>query len=133
MNQNGRPKGSTFNHTSCQPRWDRTESKIHNSTKKQNRNRTKITSDGAYDYVIPSHEPKKKHKVYYQECNICMDTHEPCYFDKMCYQCKEKICDECYSKTERSVGYCNNGMLMYFKACPFCRYPLGQCRWRWPW
>ena len=100
MNQNGRPKGSTFNHTPYQSRWDRTEIKMHNSIKKQNRNRTKITSDGAYDYVIPSHEPKKKHKVYYQECNICMDTHEPCYFDKMCYQCKEKICDECYSKTE---------------------------------
>ena len=134
MNQNGRPKGNTFNHTSHRSRWDYSyleEIKRHNSNKKQNRNRTKITSDGAYDYVIPSHEPKKKHEVYYQECNICMDTHEPRYFDKMCYQCKEKICHECFSKSEMRRGICNNGGTMYFIACPFCRYPLSILRLPW--
>jgi len=101
---------------------DRTQKKMNNSAKKQSRRGTKTKSGGAYNYVIPSHEPKKKHEVYYQECNICVDTLEPRMFLNMCYQCKEKICYECFYKLECSTGYCNHRMV-YFRVCPFCRKP----------
>jgi len=101
---------------------DREEQKRHNSAKKQNRRGTKAKSGGAYNYVIPRHVPKKKHDVYHQECNICVDTLEPRMFLNMCYQCKEKICYDCFYKLECSTGYCNHSMV-YFRVCPFCRKP----------